>query len=133
MDKIVKTDQEWKTELSAEEYNVLRKHGTERAFTGKYHATTDPGTYVCRGCGQPLFESGTKFDAGCGWPSFYQPVAEGAVTEKEDRSYGMKRTEVLCSRCDGHLGHVFEDGPNPTGLRYCMNSASLDLKPPRKD
>jgi peptide-methionine (R)-S-oxide reductase len=132
MDKIIKTDEEWKNELSPEEYNVMRKHGTERAFTGKYHATTDPGTYLCRGCGQPLFKSETKFDAGCGWPSFYQPVASEALTEKVDNSFNMKRTEVLCSRCDAHLGHVFEDGPNPTGLRYCMNSASLNLKPEDK-
>jgi len=128
VDKVVKTDAEWKTKLSPQQYNVMRQHGTERAFTGEYHATTDPGTYLCRGCGQPLFESETKFDAGCGWPSFDQPVSSGAVTEKVDRSFGMTRTEVLCSRCDSHLGHVFEDGPTDTGLRYCMNSASLDLK-----
>jgi peptide-methionine (R)-S-oxide reductase len=128
MDKIVKTDEQWKTELSPEEYNVLRKHGTERAFTGKYWDTTDPGTYKCKGCGQDLFQSETKFDAGCGWPSFDKPVSSGAVTEKVDRSYGMTRTEVLCSKCDSHLGHVFEDGPTETGLRYCMNSASLDLE-----
>src|SRR5262249_54639936 len=107
MDKIVKTDEQWKTELSPQEYDVLRKHGTERAFTGKYWNTTDAGTYKCKDCGQELFQSESKFDAGCGWPSFDQPLASGAVTEKVDRSFGMTRTEVLCSKCDSHLGHVF--------------------------
>ena len=128
-DKIQRTDEEWRKLLSPEAYHVLREKGTERAFTGKYWQTKEPGTYVCAACGNELFNSGAKFDSGTGWPSFYQPKTQDAVATETDRSHGMTRTEALCARCGSHLGHVFEDGPNPTGLRYCMNSASLKLKP----
>ncbi len=123
--KITKTDAEWKKELTPEQYRVLREKGTERAFTGEYWNTKSKGVYRCAGCGEELFVSDTKFDSGCGWPSFYAPKDSKVVAETADNSHLMKRTEVLCAKCGGHLGHVFNDGPNPTGLRYCINSASL--------
>ena len=129
-DKLNLTDAEWRERLSPEQYQILRQHGTERAFTGQYNANKATGVYMCAGCGAPLFTSATKYDSGSGWPSYTAPVEGEAVTEISDSSHGMVRTEVRCARCEGHLGHVFPDGPRDAGgLRYCINSASLDFKP----
>jgi peptide-methionine (R)-S-oxide reductase len=128
-DKLTLTDEQWRQRLTPEEYQVLRKHGTERPGSGCFLKTKEPGTYVCAGCHNPLFRSGEKFESGTGWPSFTKTVGPDAVAEIQDRSYGMVRTEVRCARCDGHLGHVFPDGPPPTGLRYCMNSAAMKHVP----
>jgi len=129
MEKVEKTDAEWRAELTEEQYDVLRRKGTERAFTGEYWDAKEKGVYRCAACGQELFTSETKFDSGTGWPSFYEPMGDEAVETEDDRSLFMRRTEVLCSSCGGHLGHVFEDGPDPTGKRYCINSCSLNLDP----
>ncbi len=128
-EKIVKTEDEWRESLTSEEFRVLRKKGTERAFTGNHRETKESGTYHCAGCGQALFSSTDKFQSGTGWPSFTKPVQPDTLVEHEDKSMIMTRTEVVCSRCGGHQGHVFQDGPEPTGLRYCVNSVSLDFKP----
>ena len=126
--KVVKTDAEWREQLDDIQFEVTRKHGTERAWTGKYATNKDPGIYKCVCCGQPLFDSKTKYESGTGWPSFFAPISEEAVGTTVDRSFFMTRTEAHCSNCGAHLGHIFEDGPAPTGLRYCMNSDSLDLE-----
>ena len=127
-EKIIKSEEEWKKELTLEEYRVMREKGTEPAFIGKYWHNKERGMYLCAACGNELFSSDTKFDSGTGWPSFYQPFSEKSTELHPDKGFGMKRTEGVCSRCGGHLGHVFDDGPKPTGKRYCMNSISLKLK-----
>ncbi len=129
VEKLTLSDDEWRKRLTPEQYDVLRKHGTERAGTGCFLGTKEPGVYACAGCDNPLFRSGEKFESGTGWPSFTQAIAKDALTEIEDSSYGMRRVEVRCARCDGHLGHVFPDGPPPTRLRYCMNSAAMKHVP----
>lgn len=126
--EVEKTEEDWKGVLTPEQYRVLRESGTERAFTGAYWDLKEQGVYLCAGCGAELFDSNTKFDSGCGWPSFYESLDKSKVEEREDNSFGMRRIEVLCRRCGGHLGHVFPDGPKPTGLRYCINSASLKFE-----
>ena len=127
--EVERSDEQWRERLTPEQYEILRQHGTERPFTGEYVHVKDDGTYHCAGCGAELFSSDTKFESGTGWPSFYEPAVAQNVELRQDRSYGMKRTEVLCRRCGGHLGHVFDDGPAPTGLRYCINSCALELEP----
>jgi peptide-methionine (R)-S-oxide reductase len=131
-EKVRKSDEEWRAILTPAQYNVARKHGTERAFTGPYWDEKAPGLYACVCCGEPLFDASAKFDSGTGWPSFFAPVATGAIEEHVDNSLFMRRTEVRCARCDAHLGHVFPDGPRPTGLRYCMNGQALDFQPKPK-
>jgi peptide-methionine (R)-S-oxide reductase len=133
LEKVVKSEEEWRRELTPEQFRVLRKEGTERAFTGAYWDTKEPGVYHCAGCGLALFDAATKYDSGTGWPSFWAPIDQAHVGTRSDRSLFMVRTEVHCSRCGGHLGHVFEDGPEPTGLRYCLNSAALAFEPAAGD
>ncbi len=132
-EKVMKAEEEWRRELTPEQYAVCRQKGTERAFTGAYWNTKEPGVYLCACCGEELFEADTKFDSGSGWPSFYEPVDAEKIAAGSDRSHGMVRTEVMCSRCGAHLGHVFPDGPQPTGQRYCINSLSLKLRPDNKN
>lgn len=127
-EKISKSDEQWRIELDPESYYVLREKGTERPFTGRYNDHHEEGVYICKACGTPLFSSENKFDSGCGWPSYYDAIGKGVIETTIDRSHGMSRTEITCAKCGGHLGHVFDDGPNPTGLRYCVNSLSLDFK-----
>ena len=129
VDKVIKSDDEWRAELTPEQFRVLRRAGTEPAFSGALTDVFEPGSYACAACGNPLFSSETKFHSGCGWPSFWTPASADAVTEHVDNTFGMRRTEVRCGRCDSHLGHVFTDGPEPTGLRYCINSVAIDFRP----